>query len=453
MAVKLKRCLITIGAADPVILHEHFRPHWSSPARGLNIFDCCQVNLLTASTTQSRILVADDDESVRYIIERTLTREGYSVDTASWGDEAARLVRSNSYDVVISDINMPAMSGITLLNVIRDVDLDLPVILITGLPSIETAIQAVEYGAFRYLTKPVSPEAVNDAVRYAINIHRLARVKREALAIIGANPHMAGDRAGLTASLERAVASMWMVFQPIISWKSKSIFAHEALMRSKEESLPHPPAVIDAAEKVGRLHHVSRRVRELTAQVLPFLPDDQCIFINIDPQDLFDETLFSTTTPLVQQASRVALEITERANLDDLGNIQERLALLRKQGFRLVVDDLGTGYAGLQTFVQLKPELAKVDMSLVRNIDRDPTRQKVVQSMLELCSSLNIPCITEGVENSGELNTLIDMGADLFQGYVFSKPGAPFVELTPEDIRRAAVIDNLYHHQAHTVLH
>ena len=408
---------------------------------------------MTASTTQSRILVVDDDDSVRYIVERTLKHEGYGVDSASHGDEATLLVHSNRYDTVISDINMPGMSGIELLNVIRHVDLDLPVILITGLPSIETAVQAVEYGALRYLRKPVSSAAVTDAVRYAVNIYRLARVKREALAITGGNPQMAADRAGLAASLDRVLASMWMAFQPIISWKNKRIFAHEALMRSKDESLPNPPAVVEAAEKLSRLHHVGRRVRELTAQALQPLPDNQSVFINIDPQDLFDETLFSTQMPLVQQASRVALEITERANLDNLGDIQSRLTLLRKLGFRLVVDDLGTGYAGLQTFVHLKPDLAKLDMGLVRNIDRDPTRQKVVRSMLELCSSLNTPCTIEGVETSGELNTLIDMGADLIQGYVFSKPSAGFVELTPEDIQRAALIRDRYDQQAHNAPH
>ena len=90
-----------------------------------------------------------------------------------------------------------------------------------------------------------------------------------------------------------------------------------------------------------------------------------------------DHELFSPAAPLSRIASRVVLEITERASLDELGDVAPRLAQLRGLGFRIAIDDLGAGYAGLTSFAQLEPEVVKVDMSLVRGIDSSDRKSVV----------------------------------------------------------------------------
>ena len=99
---------------------------------------------------------------------------------------------------------------------------------------------------------------------------------------------------------------------------------------------------------------------------------------------------------------------------------------LRKFGYRIAIDDLGAGYAGLTSFAQLEPEVVKVDMSLVRGIDSSPVKQKLVRSIIALCTELGIQLVAEGIETPAERDTLVGLGGDLCQGYLFAKPGRGF---------------------------
>ncbi len=106
------------------------------------------------------ILVVDDDDALLRIHARVLAGKGYRVDTAPDGAAAARAIEAGSFDVILSDIDMPGMNGIQLLERVRARDLDVPVVLVTGNPAIETAIKAMEQGALRYLVKPVELEVL-----------------------------------------------------------------------------------------------------------------------------------------------------------------------------------------------------------------------------------------------------------------------------------------------------
>src|SRR5262249_28187536 len=162
--------------------------------------------------------------------------------------------RTNNYDLVLSDIDMPRLSGLALLERIRAHDLDVPVVLITGSPSLETAMAAIEHGALRYLPKPVDVQRLRTIAAHAVRLHRLARAKRLALDLAGEADRLVGDRAGLVASFGSALDTLWMAYQPIVSWSRQEVFGYEALLRSCEASLPHPGAILDAAERLGRLH-------------------------------------------------------------------------------------------------------------------------------------------------------------------------------------------------------
>jgi EAL domain-containing protein (putative c-di-GMP-specific phosphodiesterase class I) len=118
----------------------------------------------------------------------------------------------------------------------------------------------------------------------------------------------------------------------------------------------------------------------------------------------------------------VVLEITERSSLDKLDNVQQRVAALRRMGFRIAIDDLGAGYAGLTTFAQLEPEIVKLDMSLVRDVHTNGTKRKVVRSMTQLAREIGAMVVAEGVENEDELATVVDLGCDFVQGFYFARP-------------------------------
>ncbi len=370
-----------------------------------------------------RILVADDEPDLLEAYAALLTDAGYEVATAENGRQALRLLGDGGFDLILSDIVMPDMDGVSLLRAVREHDLDVPVVLVTGSPRVETAAKAVEHGALRYLVKPVSEAELMQTVGQGMRLSRLARLKREALTHLGGD-RLVGDRAGLEATFTRAVGSLWMAYQPIVHAAEGHLFGHEALVRTAERSLPHPGALFDAAERTGRLHELGRAIRVQVASSVGVTGGKGCLFVNLHPQDLLDPALFALGSPLTAHARNVILEVTERASLEGIDDLPRRIRSLRSLGYRIAVDDLGAGYAGLTSFAALEPDVVKLDMALVRGADQEPVKRKLIQSITTLCKELAILVVAEGVETEAERRTMVELGCDLLQGFLLGRPEA-----------------------------
>lgn len=369
-----------------------------------------------------RLLVVEDDEGLRTVLTRRL-KKSFDVTSASDGTAAAALLVDQTFDGILSDINLPGMSGVELLRVVRTYDLDVPVVLMTGQPSVETAIAALELGALTYLQKPFSHDQLEQTLLRAGKLALLARTKRVA-ALAGLGSSLPGDRAGLHTSFNRALESLTMAYQPIVDSRTKKTAGYECLMRTREPSLPHPGAVLEAAERLGRLHDLGRRVR--AQSIAGFQPpdDESLLFVNLHPADLLDPELYDRDAPLTKIASRVVLEITERAALDDLTETKSRAAELRRRGFKIAIDDLGAGYAGLTSFATFEPEVVKLDMTLIRDVEKTPVKRRIVASMTRLCRDLDMRVVAEGIETPAELGCLLELGCDYLQGYFLGRPAA-----------------------------
>ena len=164
-----------------------------------------------------RVLIADDEELVCSAMARMLERAGFEVSTAKDGELAARMAKSERFDVVVADVCMPGGGGVELLRELREHDLDLPVILLTGAPALDSAIAAVDLGAFTYLVKPVESARVIDVVNKACRLRELAELKREALALQRGAALGSSDRFALQNEFGRAMDSLWMAYQPVVS--------------------------------------------------------------------------------------------------------------------------------------------------------------------------------------------------------------------------------------------
>ena len=377
----------------------------------------------------SKVLLIDDDTLVLRSLARAL--QGSSVETVTSCDpsEAMQLVGATDFDAILCDIQMPAMSGLAFARYVRAQSPDVPVLLMTGDPRLESALEAIELGIFEYLPKPIDPLKLRSTVQRAVTLRRLARLQREASAVLAR-----GDAGGKTleqldAALNRALATLWVAYQPIVIYEGRKLFGYEALLRSGEPELPNPPAVIEAAERLGRAAEVGRAVRKNLVEAMAQAPDDTVFFLNILPLDLLDDDLYDATSPIGKFAGRVILEMTERADLAKVKDVLPRVQRLRAMGFRIAVDDLGAGYAGLSSFAVLEPEFTKLDMSLVRGAGSSPVKQRVVGSMVGLCRDLGSRVVAEGIETAEDRDVLSKLGCELMQGYFFAKPGKPFPDV------------------------
>lgn len=379
---------------------------------------------MTSKAHLGRVLVVDDDDQMRRVCTRILAHEGWDISQASHGKAAIAAVydATEPFDCVVSDVHMPEIDGFQLVAAVRKHDDDLPVLLMTGDPSLDGAVRAIDSGAVSYMSKPFEPEALVAGVARAARRHGVARMRRRADSYA---TKLLAERSELEIRLDYALSKAWMAFQPIVDLSANRVYAYEALLRTEEESLKRPDLLIAAAERLDKIHLLGRTVRSLVARAAADSPKDAFVFVNVHGLELTDESLFTTNDPLAELAPRVVLEITERIGLDPVAG-PAQISRLRKLGYRIAIDDLGAGYSALGAIATLEPEIVKLDMSLVRDLERHPAKRRVVGAIATLCRELGSRVVAEGVETRAELDAVISAGIDLVQGYLFAKPARGF---------------------------
>lgn len=364
-----------------------------------------------------RVLVVDDDASYSRSIRRLLETDGWDVHTAEGPNEALAIIAQTEFAVVMSDYEMGSVDGVRFLRLVR---LSAPAtmrLLLTGNSDFQVAVNAVNEGnVFRFITKAAAPDHIVATVRDAAEEYVARRRDRN---------HEAEQRAKELRQLESAfdasLSALWMAYQPIVSHSQGRTIAYEALLRSTATVLSTPPKILDAAERLNGVRELGRTVRKRVADELNRTAGIDA-FINLHALELMDDALYDERSPLTRHAGRVVLEITERVALDEISDMRDRMKRLRALGFRIAVDDLGAGYAGLGSLVDLEPEVVKIDMALTRNIHESHTKQKLVRGIAALGRELGWQLVVEGVENEMERNCCLDLGCDIFQGYFYGKP-------------------------------
>ena len=215
-----------------------------------------------------------------------------------------------------------------------------------------------------------------------------------------------------------------MAFQPIVNLNTGTIFAHEALVRgSAGESAG---SLLSKLNK-DNLYSFDQACRITALEWAAKLQVPAMVSINFMPNAVYKaETCIRATLEAAKRFNfplqRIIFEVTEQEQVLDVDHLTGILRAYRKQGFMTAIDDFGAGYAGLNLLADFQPDLIKLDMQLIRDIDQDSVRQILVEAALQMCRKLNIRVIAEGIESLGELQALRDMGVELFQGYLLAKP-------------------------------
>jgi EAL domain-containing protein (putative c-di-GMP-specific phosphodiesterase class I) len=214
-------------------------------------------------------------------------------------------------------------------------------------------------------------------------------------------------------------------FQPIVDLRNQSVFAHEALIRGSngEGAL----SVLSQVNDDNR-YRFDQRCRTTAIAQASALGMQTHLSINFLPNAVYRPELCIRSTLEAAKAHNFPLDrlIFETIETEQLGSNQHLTNILREYqefGFKTAIDDFGAGYSGLNLLADFQPDLIKLDMALIRNIDRDKARQAIVRGIVSICADLDVTVIAEGIETAAERDFLADCGIYLMQGYWFAKPG------------------------------
>ncbi|MDH4190331.1 MAG: diguanylate cyclase [Betaproteobacteria bacterium] len=261
---------------------------------------------------------------------------------------------------------------------------------------------------------------------------------RNRVAVYG--PHLAsadargelGDSraARRVAALERSIdeRAFSFVYQPIVRAGTWEVFAYEGLCRPSAEAFPTPSDLIVTAERAGMIRKLGRVLREMVVEPLPRLGAGGCIFVNVHPYELNDPELLADGGALLDQfSSQIVFEVIEAGKIRDYAQFREALVRLRERGFRVALDDLGAGYSGLNALALLEPDFVKLDSVLLRGVDADNRKSRLIKHILEYAVGEGVQVIAEGIESEQECRVVTELGCPLLQGYHLAPPGKAFV--------------------------
>lgn len=211
-----------------------------------------------------------------------------------------------------------------------------------------------------------------------------------------------------------------IALQPIVSLLDGRLVGAEALARFPDGRAPDR-WFAEARETAQNLA-LDLLAFRTALQLLPVMPHDSYLSINASPELIMDPALQSLLLDGGVPLERVVIEVTEHVAIHSYDEIHTALAPLRERGVRLAVDDTGAGYASLTHVLQLRPDIIKVDRSLIAKVTSDPARRSLVTALVLLALDLDASVTAEGVETPSELETLGALGVDHVQGYLLARP-------------------------------
>lgn len=212
-------------------------------------------------------------------------------------------------------------------------------------------------------------------------------------------------------------SSMHIAYQPVVTLADGSVWGVEALTRFEDGR--RPDERFAEAWRVGLGPELELACARLALRDASRLPPHACLSINLSPQVIVS----GAAQALVRSCERpLAFEVTEHVPIDDYAAL--RRALLESGPAHVAVDDAGAGYASLRHILELQPDVVKLDIGLVRNIDSDPARQALVAGLVHYAQTAGLDLIGEGIETEAERATLRSLGVPLGQGYLFGRPAA-----------------------------
>ncbi len=219
-----------------------------------------------------------------------------------------------------------------------------------------------------------------------------------------------------------------VLFQPLFHVGDQTIVAFEALARwdSPELGAVSPDVFIAVAERGDVIHALTRTVVRKALRAARDWPDHVSLGFNLSIRDLLSPGALTQIIAIIESSGvdpgRIDIEVTETALISDFNRAEEALVVLKRLGVKISLDDFGTGYSSLAYIHRLPLDKIKIDRSFVQEMHENGPARDIVRSMIALCGDLKLECVTEGVETSEQFELLRSYGANMVQGFLFSRP-------------------------------
>ncbi|MDP2715080.1 bifunctional diguanylate cyclase/phosphodiesterase [Rheinheimera sp.] len=230
--------------------------------------------------------------------------------------------------------------------------------------------------------------------------------------------------------LERILAHKLLtpLFQPLVALSDGSVWGYEALIRGPSDSALHSPILLfKTAQAFDLLEELELLCRQISINAFAAAKVDGLLFLNVNPLLLLTSDHPSgLTKKYIQQAGlepdRIVIELSEQFQVEDTGLFISAVKHYRDFGFKIAIDDLGSGFSGLRLWSELQPDIVKIDRYFIDQLHLDPIKKAFVKNIIELAKNTQSVIVAEGIETSEELITCKELGADFGQGYLLGRP-------------------------------
>ena len=375
-------------------------------------------------TGRIRVMIADDEPAVRDALTSLMAEdpEISVVGTGGDAEQAIAIARREHPDVALLDVRMPRGGGPRAAREIRRVSPGTELIALSADDGGQEVDAMLRAGAGAYLVKG---EGGSDEIVEAI--HRCAhgpdgRTHLAALAppSLGVHPFRSRER---LKRIEAVVAGdgVDVVYQPIFDLRDGTPVGAEALCRFQVAPLRSPDVWFAEAAEVGLGIELEIAALRRAFRGLDRLDGSIVMGVNVSP-----ETCCSTDLRELLEdvpAERVVLEITEHAPVADYEVLRAALDPLRERGVGLAIDDTCSGFASLRHVLNLRPDVIKLDVTLIREIETDEARRSLVEALARFAPSVGATLLAEGIETAEQLRILGEVGVRSGQGYFLGRPG------------------------------
>jgi EAL domain-containing protein (putative c-di-GMP-specific phosphodiesterase class I)/CheY-like chemotaxis protein len=359
--------------------------------------------------TKKLILIIDDEKDFVDLMRFYLEGANFRVEAALTPEEGLQKANLKP-DLILLDLTLPGMDGHEICKRIKENKslVSIPVIMLTSRTKTIDKVEAFNLGAADYIGKHFSFEEI------------LARIKAALRAVLPEQSLLAQqDRNNRILELRKIIdeRNLKTLYQPILKLATRTPIGYEALTRGPAGSfLENAINLFTFASEENMFSELDLICLTLAAKRASFMPADCLLFINTDAVVL-DKAYFRNFDFLKEsdiKPSQICIEITERTCIRNFSKTAIDLGYFKSKGAKIAIDDVGEGYASLKSVAELTPEFIKIEMALVRGIDKDNVKLTLVQVIAELAKKIDCHVIAEGIETEEEFKTLASLGHLIF---------------------------------------